>query len=162
MFTGIVQGLCEVTALTDEPNLRRLTINAGPLAHGADLGASVAINGTCLTVTRAEANILAFDVIRESLSLTNLGDLAVGDRVNVERSYRVGDEVGGHILSGHVSDVVTLAAVNEAENTRDLYFDVPERLKPSPLIFLFYDLTDQGRAFDPEKVQYDLFNFDAY
>jgi len=127
MYTGIVQGLCEVAALEDVSNLRRLRIDAGALAEGAQLGASVAVNGTCLTVTAVEDGVLAFDVIQETLRLTNLGDLVPGTRVNVERSYRIGDEVGGHVLSGHVSDVVRVQRVETSENVRDVYFDVNPR-----------------------------------
>ena len=104
MFTGIVQGLCEVGAVDDEPGLRRLELRlGGELTDGLETGASVAVNGVCLTVTAVDGGNARFDVIRETLTLTNLGDLAPGHLANVERSFRVGDEVGGHILSGHVS-----------------------------------------------------------
>ncbi len=127
MFTGIVQGLCKVCEVTDEVNLRHLTVDLGKMADGVALGASVAINGTCLTVTAEQEGKPTFDVISETLKLTNLGDLAVADLVNVERSFRVGDEIGGHILSGHISTSVVVAEVVEAQNTRDVYFRVPER-----------------------------------
>lgn len=127
MFTGIVQGLCKVCEVTDEVNLRHLTVDLGKMADGVALGASVAINGTCLTVTAEQEGKPTFDVISETLRLTNLGDLAVADLVNVERSFRVGDEIGGHILSGHISTSVVVAEVVEAQNTRDVYFRVPER-----------------------------------
>ena len=126
MFTGIVQGLCLVERIGDEENLRRLAISAGDLAAGVELGGSVAINGTCLTVAaRDDGGILNFDVIRESLRLTNLGSLNPGDLVNVERSFRVGDEIGGHILSGHITDSVTVSRVHEADNLREVAFSVP-------------------------------------
>ena len=125
MFTGIVQGLCTVAAVHTEPNLTRFRIDLAELASGVQLGASVAVNGTCLTVTNVEGAEVGFDVIAETLSLTNLGAVAVGDRVNVERSLKFGDEVGGHILSGHVSDRVRLARVEEAANERRLFFAVP-------------------------------------
>ena len=128
MFTGIVQGLCRVEALKDETNLRRLRIALGELAEGAETGASVAINGTCLTITGIEpGGIVLLDVIQETLLLTNLGALQQGTQVNVERSFRVGDEVGGHILSGHVADQVTIRQVEESENQRDITFDVADR-----------------------------------
>jgi riboflavin synthase len=130
LFTGIVQGLCEVIALEDEPNLRRIQIDVGALAAEASLGASVAVNGTCLTLTGVNSNgsVLSFDIIRETLDLTNLGKLEVGDLVNVERSYKVGDEVGGHIVSGHISASVPVARIEEAENTRDVYLQVTSEL----------------------------------
>ena len=128
MFTGIVQGLCPVESIEDLKNLRRLAVAAGELAEGVELGASVAINGTCLTVTAAEAGgLLCFDVIRETLDLTNLGALNPGDRVNVERSFRVGDEVGGHILSGHVADSVRVSGIDQDDNLREITFAVSSR-----------------------------------
>jgi riboflavin synthase len=128
MFTGIVQGLCPVKRITDVTNLRRLQVGAGPLADKVEVGASVAINGTCLTVTGVpEEGVLQFDVIRETLDLTNIGTLEEGDRVNVERSFRVGDEVGGHILSGHVSDQVRVVRVTEAPNLREVVFSVSQQ-----------------------------------
>ena len=126
MFTGIVQGYCPILRVDEEANLRRLAISMGELADGAELGASVAVNGTCLTVTGAEPDgVLTFDVILETLNLTNLAELSVGDFVNVERSFRVGDEVGGHILSGHVADTVQVARIEQGDNLRTLHFSVP-------------------------------------
>lgn len=125
MFTGIVQGLCEVLSVSEEPNLRRLTLGLGDLADSLETGASVAVNGVCLTVTDLADGAVRFDAIGETLKLSNLGALTAGDRVNVERSFRVGDEIGGHILSGHVSAVATVARVEEAPNQRDLFFTVP-------------------------------------
>lgn len=126
MFTGIVQGFCPVLRVTEEANLRRLAITLGELADGVQLGASVAVNGTCLTVTGEEPDgVLTFDVIRETLDLTNLSELAAGDRVNIERSFRVGDEVGGHILSGHVVGTVRVERIEQADNLRTIHFSVP-------------------------------------
>ena len=128
MFTGIVQGYCPILKVEEEANLRRLAISMGELADGAELGASVAVNGTCLTVTGEEpGGVLTFDVIQETLNLTNLAELSVGDLVNVERSFRVGDEVGGHILSGHVADTVKVARIELGDNLRTLHFSVPSQ-----------------------------------
>lgn len=127
MFTGIVQGLCEVTHVEELTNLRRLTLALGPLAEGLETGASVAVNGCCLTVTGIADGAATFDIIQESLTLTNLGGLAAGSMVDVERSFRVGDEIGGHILSGHVAGCAEVIAVNTAENRRDISFRIPSR-----------------------------------
>lgn len=128
MFTGIVQGLRPINAVEDQAGLRRLTVDLGPLADSLEPGASVAVNGACLTVTRVDDDGAVFDVIRETLETTNLAALAPGALVNVERSLRVGDEVGGHILSGHVSGMATVARVEEGANERNLYLSVPPRL----------------------------------
>lgn len=124
MFTGIVQALCEVASTADKPGLRRIRIQIGDLSGGLDLGASVAINGVCLTATEVEAGNACFDVVRETLDHTNLGALAQGSQVNVERSFRVGDEVGGHILSGHIVGTAAVDAIDEDENERNLWFRV--------------------------------------
>ncbi len=128
MFTGIVQGLVHVCGAEDEIGLRRLAVRMDALSQGLLPGASVAVNGTCLTVTGLSEGVVRFDVIRETLKTTNLGALRLGDAVNVERSFRVGDEVGGHILSGHVSGLATLVRVVEGANERNLYFRVPAAL----------------------------------
>jgi len=129
MFTGIVQGLCRVSKVADETHLRRLVVELGELGEGLEAGASVAVNGTCLTVTElmqgTGGTTVMFDVISETLDRTNLGGLTVGSLVNVERSFRVGDEIGGHILSGHVIGKVRIAAIRTAENERNLCFAVP-------------------------------------
>jgi riboflavin synthase len=116
MFTGIVQGLCRVASVLDEAGLRRLEVDLGASAQGLQLGASVAINGTCLTVTGTTGDLARFDVIAESLANTNLGGLQPNDLVNAERSFHVGDEVGGHILSGHVIGKVRVAEIGGAGN----------------------------------------------
>lgn len=108
MFTGIVQDLISVQAIEHDDGLMRLTLDLGKHTSGLQLGASVAVNGTCLTVTRVDQGIVMFDVIAETLRTTNLGDLQMGTLVNVERSFQVGDEVGGHIVSGHVTATGTV------------------------------------------------------
>lgn len=130
MFTGIVQHVGEVRAVGGNAGLRALTVHIGPLAEGLALGASVAVNGTCLTVVAATEGDVRFDVVAETLAATNLGDLGVGDQVNVERSFRVGDEVGGHMLSGHTSTTVRVAAVEHAPAHRLLTLCVPADWMP--------------------------------
>jgi riboflavin synthase len=108
VFTGIVQDLVPVQQIVDEGDLKRLCLDLGDLTEQLKLGASVAVNGTCLTVTRVEQGAAWFDVITETLRITNLGELEQGALVNVERSFQVGDEVGGHIVSGHVTATAEL------------------------------------------------------
>ena len=127
MFTGIVQGVARVHALTDRPGLRsfRLQLPAGFTADLA-VGASVAVDGVCLTVTAVHPGDAAdFDVMQQSLSLTTLGALGVGGEVNVERAARDGAEIGGHPLSGHVDFMARLAEVREPPNNRVLRIEVP-------------------------------------
>ena len=103
MFTGIVeQG--EVVKLEETPSGSALWIRS-PLLSDCDVGASVATNGVCLTVTDRDGDLCRFDVIHESLARSALGTLRAGDRVNVERPVRAGDELGGHVVQGHVDGV---------------------------------------------------------
>lgn len=127
MFTGIVQGIATVNALRDRPGLRSVTLQFPPgFAAGLEIGASVAVDGTCLTVTTLHGDRAAdFDVMQQTLSLTTLGGLREGSRVNVERSAKSGAEVGGHVLSGHVDVVATLRELRQPENNHVLRFDVP-------------------------------------
>ena len=123
MFTGIVQGLVAVKAVKEERDLSRIELDLGELAQGIELGASVAVNGTCLTVTRAtDSGVVSFDIIKETLDTTNLGALSAGSLVNVERSFKVGDEVGGHIVSGHVTATASLCDLRDEGHDRVLTF----------------------------------------
>ena len=104
MFTGIVQGVAELVAIEESASFRTHVIRmpSREWGEGLALGASVAHNGCCLTVTRVEGDLVSFDLMQETLRLTNLGLLQVGDKVNVERAARFGDEIGGHAMSGHI------------------------------------------------------------
>ena len=123
MYTGIVQALLPVQILNAKPGLTSFCI-AFPesLRQELELGASVAVNGLCLTVAKMDGASIWFDVIRESLAISNLSGLCEGHVVNVERSARANAEVGGHILSGHVRDVATVVAVEDSENNRKVVF----------------------------------------
>ncbi|MEQ1819090.1 MAG: riboflavin synthase [Terricaulis sp.] len=115
MFTGIVTALGEVKAVETLPGLTRLTISA-PYA-GAEIGASISHDGVCLTVVETETHQngmrYVVEVASESLALTTMGDLNPGDRVNLERSLKVGDELGGHIVQGHVDGLGEVLSVRQ-------------------------------------------------
>ncbi len=111
MFTGIVQGRGEVVALSGD-ELVRLVVRV-PSVEGLTRGASIAINGVCLTAVEWEDHDVSFDVIGETLRVTNLGALSPGDAVNVERAARYGDEIGGHLLSGHVHAMARVVRLEE-------------------------------------------------
>jgi riboflavin synthase len=127
MFTGIVQAVATVAAITDRPGLRSFTLQfpAGFL-QGQAIGASVACDGVCLTVTaHSGADQAEFDVMQQSLKLTTLGTLQVGSRLNVERAARDGVEIGGHPISGHVDCQATVAELRQPENNHVLRIQVP-------------------------------------
>ena len=102
MFTGLVQALGTVRAVADIHGGRRLRVAEPGVAPKLELGESVAVNGACLTVVNVDGGAFAFEAGFETLARTNLGELRVGDRVNLERALRVGDRLGGHFVSGHV------------------------------------------------------------
>lgn len=130
MFTGIVLGTCPVTAVAHGAGTTALTVDLGEYGEGLELGASVAVNGTCLTAVHVADGQVRFDIIEETWQQTNLSDLRVGALVNVERSFRLGDEVGGHILSGHVAAATTVTAVVADEGHRVVTVSVADRWMP--------------------------------
>ncbi|MBY0455864.1 MAG: riboflavin synthase [Gemmataceae bacterium] len=105
MFTGLVQSLATVRAVTDAQSGRRLRLSEPSLAPNLTLGESVAVCGACLTVVARDADTFDFEVGPETLAKTTLGGLQAGDRVNLERALRVGDALGGHFVTGHVDCV---------------------------------------------------------
>ena len=127
MFTGIVQGTALVQRVSDLSGLRRLTLRfAAGFTEGLNLGASVSVDGACLTVTQVEAGELAsFDLIQETLTRTTLGTLREGSRVNVERAAKEGAEIGGHALSGHIDCKAAIAEIRTPENNRIVRFSLP-------------------------------------
>ena len=132
MFTGIVQGTAELVAIEEQPNFRTHVIRMPSPAWGEGLvlGASVSHNGCCLTVTRVEGDLVSFDLMQETLRLTNLGLLQVGDKVNVERAARFGDEIGGHAMSGHIIGMAEVTSVIDTPNNRQVWYRLaPELMK---------------------------------
>lgn len=130
MFTGIIEYAGEITRLERSETGARLHVRAEALAAEATLGASIAVNGVCLTVVGAEDGQLFFDAVPETLRRTSLGDLAVGDRVNLERPMPANGRFDGHIIQGHVDATGTLESVTEEGNSRRLRFRVePELLR---------------------------------
>ncbi|WKE64059.1 riboflavin synthase subunit alpha [Gallaecimonas kandeliae] len=126
MFTGIVQGKGQLVAVTEKDAFRTHVVRfPQELLGGLELGASVAHNGCCLTVTQVAGQEVAFDLIRETLRVTNLGALKVGDWVNLERAARFGDEIGGHAMSGHIHCTASLAEVRQSPDNRTLRFSLP-------------------------------------
>ena len=125
MFTGIIEHVGVVSALSPTSAGKRLSIDLGPLAADLKDGESVAVEGVCLTAAERAGAVASFDVIPETLSRTSLGRLAPGARVNLERSLRVGDRLGGHFVQGHVDATGTVARLDRAGEAVDLEIAVP-------------------------------------
>ncbi len=109
MFTGLVQATGKVHSLEMLPSGATRLALSSPLLADAELGASIAVNGCCLTVTKVVGDIAGFDLLAETLRLTNLGELAVSSPVNLEPSLRPTDRMGGHFVTGHVDACGTVA-----------------------------------------------------
>ena len=127
MFTGLVESLGTVARADDVVAGRRVTVR-DPMGPQLALGESVAVNGACLTVVEVRGDEFAFEVGPESLLKTNLGALKPGDRVNLERSLRVGDRLGGHFVQGHVDAVGTIDARIRNGDWEDVWFRCPAEL----------------------------------
>ncbi|WP_163834812.1 riboflavin synthase subunit alpha [Spartinivicinus ruber] len=130
MFTGIVACTLPVANIEKKHQLYRFSFQfPESLLVGLTLGASVAINGACLTVTAIEGDVVSFDAMMETLRITNLVNLNVGDQVNLERAARFGDEIGGHLLSGHIHAMAEVIATESPENNKKVTFKVPTELQ---------------------------------
>ncbi|UPQ89211.1 riboflavin synthase subunit alpha [Vibrio sinaloensis] len=126
MFTGIVQGMAQVVAIEKKEKFQTHTLKFDPeQREGLAIGASVAHNGCCLTVTRIDGERVDFDLMQATLALTNLGQLSVGDSVNIERAAKFGDEIGGHSMSGHIAVVAEVTEVVDSPNNRTVWFELP-------------------------------------
>ncbi len=132
MFTGIVSDVGQVVEMSRKGDIARLVVDCAYDAATVILGASVANAGACLTVVALQPrNIgarLAFDVGAETLAVTTLGALAPGARVNLERPLRIGDELGGHLVSGHVDGVAEIVARDDFEGMSRFRFRCPPAL----------------------------------
>ncbi|WP_257263715.1 riboflavin synthase subunit alpha [Endozoicomonas sp. ONNA2] len=123
MFTGIVRGFFPVGRIEKLNQLYRMTVLLpSTLLEGLETGASIAVNGCCLTVTAFDRESATFDVMKETLRVTNLGALEEGDQVNIERAARFGDEIGGHLLSGHIHDTVQICDIKQEQNNVTVCF----------------------------------------
>lgn len=127
MFTGIVQGMATLVAIEKKEMFQTHIIElSDDMAEGLTIGASVAHNGCCLTVTEINGSKISFDLMQATLRLTNLGGLNQGDLVNVERAAKFGDEIGGHSMSGHISLMANIVDVIKTENNRTIWFELPQ------------------------------------
>ncbi|PRQ07052.1 riboflavin synthase [Enhygromyxa salina] len=129
MFTGLVQTTGCVRELSQRPHSRRLVIAAQLAAADRTIGASVCVAGVCLTVTESSDQHFVADVGFETLAVTTLGALEPGSVVNLEPSLRLGDALGGHLVSGHVDGVGHLRTVEPRGTARECWFWAPEPLR---------------------------------
>jgi riboflavin synthase len=128
VFTGLVESLAEVRQLISAGPGARLVIRDEPIASRSRIGDSIAINGCCLTVVNIAGGDLAFEAGPETLQRTNLGRLRPADRVNLESSLRLGDSLGGHLVTGHIDAVGRLESRHDDGPWSTMWFSVPQGL----------------------------------
>ena len=128
MFTGLIQQVCEVKSLSKSGGSAALTIDFGQLANQAKTGDSIAINGSCLTVSKLAGASATFDVSGETLAKTTLGKLAPGTKVNIELALRADDRFGGHFVLGHVDGSATIKKIEKKADFATFTFAAPKDL----------------------------------
>jgi riboflavin synthase len=135
MFTGIVSGQGIIHKIKNNVDYASITIKASAgFSKNLKRGASVAVNGVCLTAKKGATDLLEFDVITETLEKTNFKLLSKGNKVNLERSMKADTEIGGHLVSGHIHGVGIIKSINDRGQTKDLRIQPPSSL----MEYLFY------------------------
>lgn len=128
MFTGLIVETGEIISLTKKGAGARLTLKADIVAADSQIGDSIAINGTCLTVVKINGKELSFDLSDETLKTSNLGDLKIRDRVNLEPSLRLNAKLGGHFVTGHIDGVGRIKSKTLTGDVYRIVIDAENRL----------------------------------
>lgn len=128
MFTGIIEYLGKVKQVKLQASSAIIVVDIGTLSDDVNPGDSIAINGACLTVTQIKDSEVYFDVSTETLSKTTIGGLKTSDNVNIERSLKMGDKLGGHFVTGHVDGVGVINKVENEPGQCTVWFSVSEEL----------------------------------
>lgn len=131
MFTGIVLGVAPIVHIKEKFGIRtHIFVLPEAWLQGLLVGASIACDGCCLTVTKIAGTEISVEIIPETLRTTHFSDAQIGTLVNIERSLRWGEEVGGHLLSGHISGLARLTSMITREARRELWFTIPKSCQP--------------------------------
>tara|TARA_B100000886_G_scaffold281844_1_gene205976 strand:+ start:215 stop:817 length:603 start_codon:yes stop_codon:yes gene_type:complete len=126
MFTGIVAGTAPIVDISGDDSVRTFSVDLNGFDSDLEIGASVSLDGVCMTVVDIKNGIVSFDAISETLDRTTLSNRMVGDLLNVERSLRYGDELGGHILSGHIIGTAEILKREEVGDGVDFLISIPD------------------------------------
>ncbi len=130
MFTGIVSGTAPILRIVEADGISTFTVDLRNFEEGLEAGASVSLDGVCMTVVSMDSGQVTFDAITETMERTTLSDRMEGDLLNVERSMRLGDELGGHILSGHVMGTAQIIEYSMVGKGADLRISIPDGYAP--------------------------------
>ncbi|MEO9276630.1 MAG: riboflavin synthase [Nitrososphaera sp.] len=131
MFTGIIEGLGNIISFDKKTNNRsaaKMKINIGKIGKGLKIGDSVAINGVCLTAVGISKGITEFEMVGETIKKTNLGSLERGDKVNIERSLKIGERLEGHFVLGHVDGIGIISKIEKQSNQIQIWIKLPKEL----------------------------------
>ena len=163
MFSGIISALGVVKNITHSDiysvDIEVKKINIEDFEKTDNLikiGCSIACSGVCLTLTEKMDNILTFDVSKETINKTNISNWKIGNVVNLERALRVGDEIGGHFVTGHVDTVLELKKIIEEDGSKILYINLNNQI--SPYIASKGSITIEGISLTVNEVKNDYFN----
>ena len=129
MYTGIVAGTAPILSVEDEDGVRFFTVDLTGFDGNLEIGASVALDGVCMTVVAIDSGKVGFEAIDETLNRTTLAEKVIGDFLNIERSLRMGDELGGHLLSGHVMCTAEILDRAEVGEGMDLRVSMPDEAR---------------------------------
>ena len=171
MFTGLISNYSKIYSIEQKKDTLRLgLLVSGDLTTNLKLGASIAVDGICLSVVEIQnhkqAFLLFFDVIQETLNRTCLKHKKIGDQVNLERSLRMGDELGGHILSGHISDTATIKKLISLETTKTFILTMSKKwqsyLMPKTYIALDGISLTIGEVFKDSVTDRDTVDFSIH
>jgi riboflavin synthase len=116
MFTGIIEEVGELKKKVQAGNSTKLTILCNNIISNSKNGDSISVNGICLTITKKDINCLTFDVMPETMNSSNISNLKLSDKVNLERAVKLSDRLGGHIVSGHIDGTGTITEIKKDEN----------------------------------------------
>jgi len=129
MFSGIVKGLRKVVKIDSKKDFSKISIDLEGFSKGENIGDSISVNGACLTITKLNGSIALFDIMKETLDKTDLGDLKVNDKVNIERSLKIGERLDGHFVLGHVDGVGIIEKKEQDEDNCIIWISLPKELE---------------------------------
>ena len=141
MFSGIVEELGELKKISKRGNVTLFEIQAKKILEGVFIGDSISVNGTCLTLTENKSGVLSFEVMPQTLNVTNLGALRLKDKVNLERALRIGDRLSGHFVTGHIDSTGIIRRKNYINDNLSFEIVIPTK-------FMHYVLPRHSIAID--------------
>lgn len=129
MFSGIVEGLRKVVKINSKKDFSTILVDLGVFSKGEKIGDSISVNGACLTIAKLEGSIASFDIMKETLDKTDLGDLKKNDKVNIERSLKIGERLDGHFVLGHVDGIGIIEKKIQDEDNCVIWISLPKNLE---------------------------------